>query len=264
MIASSVDFAVLDALAELVANRFGIELSAAQRQSFEARVAASCRASELPGLLARACRNEPQATRMLAELASTTYTDFFREQIAFEVLQAEVVPAMRREGPVRWWSAAASSGEEAWSMAIALTEADASLAARTTILATDINVVQLDAGERARYPAARVAALGERRARWFVEVPPSSVEVAPALRSRCIFRRLNLVEAPWPFQQQIDVVFLRNVLYYFSPETQVAVIERVHQVLSPRGWLFTSQTDPDVAADPRWERRAPGIYRRST
>jgi len=104
----------------------------------------------------------------------------------------------------------------------------------------------------------------ERRARWFIEVPPTSVEIAPMLRSRCIFRRLNLVEFPWPFQQQIDVVFLRNVLYYFSPETQLAVIEHVHAVLSPRGWLVTSQTDPEVGADPRWERRAPGIYRRST
>ena len=258
---------VLVALEAWVRASFGITYTPDQRGLFAARIAGCCRdhGGDPMQLLAQVTSGDRAATRRLAEAVSTNHTLFFREDEVFDYLRAEIVPSLP-PGPLRFWSAAASSGDEAYSLAITMLEQlGASASARVRILGTDLSERQVRAAEQAVYPVVQLQRLtAARRARWFRPAGLGQFTLVPEVRALCTFRRMNLTERPWPFEQRFHVTFLRNVLYYFAPPTRRAVVEACFDAAEPGGWLVTSVTEPMLDLVTRWTQVRPGVFRRGS
>jgi len=217
----------LDELRVWVRHQFGMSYGSDQTLVFVDRIQAVCRDTRLTpeALLVRLGCGDAAVTRRLAEAVSTNHTFFFREPEVFDHLARHIFPKLPA-GPLRVWSAAASSGDEAYSLAItAHEELGPDAFERVRVLGTDISERQVRQAESGIYPAYQIGDPGPTRARWFEAAGPGKIVVAPSLRRMCTFRRLNLMHRPLPFSQRFHVVFLRNVLYYFDPPVRRALLE---------------------------------------
>lgn len=190
--------------------------------------------------------------RELVNCITTNLTSFYREAHHFEFLRREVAAlsrslAARRPKRLRLWSAGCSTGEEPYSIAIALHEALGSLEGwDVKILATDIDTAVLEAAELGVYSVEGLAPLGaDARRRFFspAREQPGHVVVSPELKSLVRFGRLNLVQEPWPMRTPFDFVFCRNVTIYFDRPTQRTVYERLSQALCADGYLFAGHSE---------------------
>jgi chemotaxis protein methyltransferase CheR len=179
----------------------------------------------------------------LAELVALLVvqkTAFFRDRRQYELLNQRVLPTLASRGRrVHLWSAGCATGEEAYSLAISLrlegfSELDAG------ILATDIARHSLDRAAGARYDAERLEALTPDERRYFHRRPDGAWDAAQALRQMIQFRVHNLLSLPFPTPETggWDVIFCRNVLIYFDRDTVREIIQRMHSVLVPGGFLF--------------------------
>jgi len=180
---------------------------------------------------------------------TTNLTSFFRESHHFAVLE-EFLHSCVGKSPPRIWCAAASTGEEAYSIAITMTEA-AGTASPGSLLATDIDTKVLATAARATYAleAARVCGATRLR-RFFLRGAGNNegrVRVRPELVKLIRFAPLNLLDEHWPlvheFCSQLDVVFCRNVMIYFDRKTQKEILDRIVEVLRPGGLLFVGHSE---------------------
>jgi chemotaxis protein methyltransferase CheR len=184
--------------------------------------------------------------RMIRAL-TTNVTRFFREPHHFDHLRDTVLPpllkAAERGGRVRIWSAACSSGQEPYSLALTvlrLLPNAASLDVR--ILATDIDTTVLEQAKAGRYSAEALSAVpGDLRTRHF-EKSQGEWEASDALRRMITFRPLNLIGA-WPMRGTFDVIMCRNVVIYFAEDTQVEIWNRFAPLLTPGGYLYIGHSE---------------------
>jgi len=171
---------------------------------------------------------------------TTNYSYFFRDGIHFDVLDQYLRERGGSEPYLRLWSAASSTGEEAFSMAITLANHQGTLPSDRRILATDISTKVLSLAENATYPieavVRHVAAHDQKR--YFEPCEDrSKVRVKEDLQRLVDFRQLNL-QSDYPFKKEIDVIFLRNVMIYFGPQEKAEVIDKMYKHLKPGGLLF--------------------------
>jgi chemotaxis protein methyltransferase CheR len=206
-------------------------------------------------------RPEPEVQRRIVDALTTNETSFFRDGEPFAAMTTMVLPELLgRRGLARHlkvWSAACSSGQEPYTLAMQLND---NMPAGWTydILGTDISTEMLARAEAGEYtqlevnrglPAASLVRHFERvGTHW---------KVSGQLRRNVTFRRLNLA-APLPPLPQFDVIFLRNVLIYFDVETKRAVLQRVSALLKPDGWLFLGSAETTIGIDDRFERVVTG------
>lgn len=201
--------------------------------------------------------------QIAVDLLTTNETYFFREGRHFELLEQFAKARTRREGPLRVWSAACSSGEEPYSIAMLL----ASLPELPgfTILASDLSTRVLETARRGLYPMSRINLIPEALKRRFCLRGQKEYEgmllVAPALRTHVTFRQLNLNE-PLPAVGQFDCIFLRNVMIYFNVETKRAVIERIAATLRPGGLLFIGLSESLNGVSNQLQVVEPAVYRK--
>ncbi len=243
----------------------GIAFADEQSGMFEVRLDSLCRELKVPieQIQTGVEQGDHALTLRLAETVSTNYTFFFREPEMFDYLRERVFPSLRKGATVRIWSAASSSGEEAYSLAILAQECLGPDAARVRILGTDISERQLKLAERGVYRREQLGPIsGSRLARWFLPAEGGQLRVRDELRGMCMFRRLNLLRRPWPFEQKFQIIFLRNVLYYFEPATRRDVLEACYDAVEPNGHLITSLTEPMGEFATRWHSLGPAIFRR--
>ena len=260
------DDEALASLERWVGQSFGLRHAGQQQQQlFAVRVAALVRDLGVPTatILARVLSGDRTTIMRLAEAVSTNHTLFFREDEIFDYVAGEILPRLPA-GPVRVWSAATSSGDEAYSLAIAILEAWGPAAAnRVRVLGTDLSERQIRAAEAGVYPQAQLQRLSlERRRRWFRPAGLGQFAVGPEPRALCTFRRFNLTQDAWPFAQRFHLVFLRNVLYYFEPPVRRQVVEACFDAAEPGAWLVTSLTEPMFDLTTRWTQVRPAVYRR--
>jgi chemotaxis protein methyltransferase CheR len=172
---------------------------------------------------------------------TTNLTAFFREPHHFDAL-ADLARAPA-SAPLRVWSCACSTGEEAYSTAIVLREAGRA----AEILATDVDTEALAAARRGVYQAEALAPLGEERLRrHFLKGTGDNAghaRVRPELRAMARFAQRNLLAADWPAQGRFDAVFCRNVMIYFDRPTQLRLLDRIAAVLAPGGLLFLGHSE---------------------
>lgn len=189
----------------------------------------------------------------LVDVVTTNKTDFFREPEHFSFLAEQAAPALMRIGagltrPLRAWSAACSTGQEPFTMAMVLAEVAAQHRGyRFTIRASDICSEVLATALRAIYPAEQADPIPmELRRRYLLrgrDARDSMVRVAPELRSKVSFRHLNLIEGAYPWDEPMDLIFCRNVLIYFDRPTQFQVLDFLCRNIIPGGWLFLGHSE---------------------
>lgn len=184
---------------------------------------------------------EAAERRLVVDLLTTNETFFFREPQHFEVLGDW---AARRRRPLRLWSAAASSGQEAFSMAMTLAERGA---ADWSILATDLSLRVLEKARRAIYPMEQAAHLPrgwlERHCQRGIGESAGNFRIGAHLRERVAFAELNLARELPADVGPFEVIFLRNVLIYFGAEEKRGMLARLLQRLVTGGLLFIGHAE---------------------
>jgi chemotaxis protein methyltransferase CheR len=230
----------------LALNLAGIELLERHRELLDRR----CQRLGIPletvdELLNGAEQGQTSATQQLFCLLTTKFTGFFRHPRQFEVAAEHALRAARQHGVARLWSAAAATGEEPWSLAMALIEAFQSDDPPVNILATDLDSTALAVAQRGEYGGMTLRSLDlARRERFFLKTNTArNWLIASALRRLVEFRRLNLADVFWPVTGPFDVIFCRNVLMYFEAAYRYAVLERVASLLAPDGLLLIDPTE---------------------
>ncbi len=255
----------VEPLREWVRTRFGMSFSADKTGLFLQRLRDFLAAQHVSAaeLLARLKAGDRELTLRLAEVMSTNYTFFFREAESFDFIARTVFPAFSRSG-ARIWCAAASSGDEPYSLAMLANEVLGPDARRTVkILGTDISERQLKLAEQGIYPAQQLGQLdAARRQRWMRAIGLGQFEIASELKQMCTFRRLNLTQAEWPFEQKFDLILVRNILYYFEPPLRAQILEKCFDVAEPGAWLVTSLTEPLLEVKTRWTSMGSAIFRK--
>ena len=268
-------------LSEAIRAECGIVFPAAKRAMLETRLRRRVSALALPSLSAycrylRGPRERSIEKQHLIDAVTTHKTDFFREPGHFEYLVREAAPEMERlcgagfARPLRVWSAACSTGEEPYTLAMALDEYGRSLSPRAfryQIEASDIAVSSIETARAAIYPEASVAPVPEPlRKRYLLRSRSEGrplVRVVPELRERVAFRRLNLMDADYGFQRPMDVVFCRNVMIYFQRAVQQRTIEKIAATLRPGGYLMMGHSESLHGLDLPLVQAAPTVYRRN-
>ena len=176
---------------------------------------------------------------------TTNYSYFFRDGIHFQVLKQYLQERGSSEPYLRLWSAASSSGEEAFSMAITLANLQTPLPSDRKILATDISTKVLSMAEKAVYPLEAVLRhVSPQDQRMYFEPceDPGRVRIKDNLQKLVDFRQLNL-QGDYPFKKEMDVIFLRTVMIYFGPQEKAEVIEKMYRHLKPGGLLMVGLSE---------------------
>ncbi len=194
----------------------------------------------LDALLGGAEHGDAEARRRLIALLTTGFTGFFRHPWHFDMAAEHALWAAHRRGRARLWSAAAATGEEPYSLAMALIEVFGRDDPPAAILATDIDSRALQAARAGEYPDAALAALDAgRRERFFSESAASGRRrIADAPRRLVEFREVSLAGPVWAVEGPFDVVLCRNVLMYLEESLRRTALERVASLLVPDGLLL--------------------------
>jgi chemotaxis protein methyltransferase CheR len=177
---------------------------------------------------------------------TTNLTSFFREPHHFPLLTEHVVK-QKGQRPVSLWCSAASTGEEPYSMAMAIADAFGSFTPPVSIIATDLDTTVLAKAEAGVYPAERVEKLDAGMVkRFFLKgtgAQAGFVRVRPELRAMITFRQLNLLSDKWPIRGPLDAIFCRNVMIYFDKATQLKILQKFAPLLHPEGLLFAGHSE---------------------
>jgi chemotaxis protein methyltransferase CheR len=265
---SDADF---EQIRELVRHHTGIALAVSKRELVYSRLVRRLRRLRLPGFgeyIALLERGEASELEEFANAITTNLTSFFREPHHFEFLSETVFPELEKRNAasrrLRIWSAGCSTGEEPYSIAIALQEANARFRGwDVRILATDLDSEVLRTAVAGDYRDERLEKMpAARRKRWFSEHRPGHFLVSDELKSMIAFRQLNLL-AEWPFRGCFDAILCRNVVIYFDKATQRALFERIAARQRAGNHLFIGHSESLFNVCDRYELIGKTIYRRS-
>jgi len=210
---------------------------------------------ELVSLLKR--RKDPLLERSIAEAMTINETSFFRDSRPFELLRTELLPKLiesrKHQRGLRFWSAACSTGQEGYSLGMLMTEHFPMLAHWSIrIEGTDISAEVVARAQAGAYH--RIEMNRGLPARFIVRYFENGGEdwvVKPEIKRMCNFRQANLCGPQLPFgraDDRFDVIFLRNVMLYFSQETRKTLLANIHRLLAPDGVLFLGSSEQP--ADP--------------
>jgi chemotaxis protein methyltransferase CheR len=209
--------------------------------------------------------------RELINSITTNKTNFFRESHHFDFLREHVLAPLARSAAqggqrrLRIWSAACSTGEEPYSLAMTVASTLSPLAEwDVRILASDIDTEVLARAERGVYPRESAEEIPlEHRRRWCL-LQGDELEVDPALRQLVTFREINFVREPWPIRVRFDVIFCRNVMIYFDRDKQTRIYTRFHELLRPNGFLVAGHSENLMFMAPLFEPLGNTVYKRRT
>jgi chemotaxis protein methyltransferase CheR len=260
-------------LRQLVREHTGIALSDAKRQLVYGRLARRLRALKLDSFgayIELIEDRDPVELEEFVNAVTTNLTSFFREPHHFDYLAREALPALvaRAAGSnrLRIWCCAASTGEEPYSIAMVLREAENSLRGwDVKLLATDLDSNVLATGAAGVYAAERFQGMDPKRvARFFDKgggAHAGKLRAREELRHLITFRQLNLMQ-DWPLRGPFDAIFCRNVIIYFDKATQRTLFERMAMLQRPGDLLFLGHSESLYRVSERYELIGRTIYRR--
>jgi len=249
---------------QLVKERSGIHLADHKRDMVSSRLFRRARALKLGGIDAyvELLKDADEAElKQFENVITTNVTAFFRHEHQFEFLARTALPAARRvheqDKRIRIWSAACSSGPEPYSISIVVNEAIPSLASwDVKILATDLDSDILARARSGIYNDEQIRGVSKARAqKWFRK---HSGEDGPAFRvdsavhGLVTFKQLNLI-GEWPMKGPFDVVFCRNVVIYFTLDTQRVLYDRIANLMRDGAYLFVGQSESLHAVSDRFK-----------
>lgn len=263
MILTSAQF---DRTRSLALRLTGIELSERHREVLARRIRrlGILDAAGFDALSQSAEAGDAAATRKFVGLLTTNFSGFFRHPRHFELAAEHALWAVHRRGSARLWSAAAATGEEPYSLAMALIEVFQRKDPPVTILATDIDEDALAIAQRGEYPEPALSAVSaDHRTRYFSPATRAGHwMINQSVRDRVEFRGLNLTDLVWPIAGPFDVVVCRNVLMYLETNHRYAVLERLASVLAPDGVLMLDPAEHLGKAAHVFARGDHGVYAR--
>ncbi len=195
------------------------------------------------------------------DIITTNETYFFRDPVHFNFLRDSVLPGLARQEKVRLWSAACSTGEEVYTLAMVLADKHRG---HWEIHASDINQSVLEKAHRAIYLDQRTENIPldyrRRFCRKGIGAYENHLRIEPSLRSRVKFQRLALHES-LPEIGAFDVIFLRNVMIYFDLDVRTDVVARICKLLKPEAYLFVGLSESLRDLEHGLQQIQPGIYR---
>ncbi|MGR8930022.1 MAG: CheR family methyltransferase [Gammaproteobacteria bacterium] len=209
-------------------------------------------------------RKYPNEFQTLVNILTTNETYFFREPKHFQYFSDEILSGWRNHEPFKVWSAACSTGEEAYSLAMVMAE---NLGMHSwEVLGSDLSTRVLDHARRAVYLLDRLEHMDGRFLEKYclkgVRSQEGFFKVDARIRNRVCFDHINL-KAPLPSNRgKFDVIFLRNVLIYFDRPTKTQVVERLLNVLKPGGHFFVSHSESLHSVTDKLKMIKPSIYRK--
>jgi chemotaxis protein methyltransferase CheR len=203
----------------------------------------------------------------LIDSLTTNHTSFFREPAHFDFLRNSFLPAWVGKGNLNIWSAACSTGEEPYSIAMCLSEGMGPEAlSKVHILATDISTRVLSTAGLGIYPAERFAGVSKAQLRTYwlrgERDYAGSYRAKKQLRALVEFERTNLLE-PNAQTRRFSLIFCRNVMIYFDKRTQQTVINRLVGSLEPGGYLFTGHAESLSGIEHGLRYVQPAVYRKT-
>lgn len=257
--------ATFEFVRDLVRRDSAIVLAPGKEYLVEARlipIARSAGEASVDSLVHRLrATTDAQLRRQVVEALTTNETSWYRDQDPFLALPDIFAAVAKRpgfDGTIKVWSAACSSGQEAYTIAMQHADFAATRPSRLQILATDLSQQMVDRVKAGRYsqlemnrglPAAKlVKHFGRQGPEW---------QIDPTLRALVTARTMNLA-VPFPAIGPFDIVFLRNVLIYFDVPTKQEILRRVRAVMRPESYLFLGSAEVTLGVDQGWQRHAIG------
>ncbi len=201
-------------------------------------------------------RKSPALERAVAEAMTINETSFFRDNRPFELLRTELLPKLMEARSatrcLRFWSAACSTGQEAYSIAMLLCEHLGTLADwNIHIEGTDIALEVIHRAQAGRYHRIEInRGLSARFVMRYFDRLGEDWVVKKEIIAMCNFRQANLCVSPLPFPatEPFDIILLRNVMLYFSKETRLGLLNNIHRLLAPDGVLFLGSSEQPADA----------------
>jgi chemotaxis protein methyltransferase CheR len=254
----------LDFLRKIVETDSAIVLDNTKEYLLESRLIPIAKSVGLPGITDLVSKlklgTDKELRRLVIEAMTTNETSFFRDGEPFEVLQEEILPelieAKRNRKELRIWCGAASTGQEPYSLCMLLKDKFPELATwRIDFLATDLNIEVLEQAKKGLYNALEIRrGLTQDYVNKFFSSQGNLWQISPDIRGMISFQPLNLIHT-WSLVGPFDLIFLRNVLIYFSIDTKKEILAKVRKILQPGGYLFLGAAESTLGIDPNFERR---------
>ncbi|MGA2185524.1 MAG: protein-glutamate O-methyltransferase CheR [Bryobacteraceae bacterium] len=266
---SSRDFQHLSAL---VKERFGLVLDHNKEQMVTARLSKRLRELHYTSFTDyyRHVTSDASggALKDMVDALTTKFTSFFREPEHFALLRDRILAEHSQCDPLRVWSAACSTGEEPYSIAITLLEALDNAPGRSIeVVASDISARALKRASAGLYQAEQVATVPKALARKYFLKGEGQwsgwYRVKPAVRELIEFRQINLMD-PLPAQFPFSVIFCRNVMIYFDRLGQESVVNRLAPHLEPNGYLFIGHAEGLAGVEHPLRYIQPAVYKRGS
>ena len=263
---TAIDQPTFDYVRQLVQDRSAIALEASKGYLVESRLLPLARehGQSLREFIDR-LRDRPygEIHAQVVEAMTTNETSFFRDVHPFEALRKDLLPPLiaRRADrkTLRIWSAACSSGQEPYSISMLLLEHFPQLAGwNVQIFASDLSQQMIERARAGSYSQLEVdrGLTASHLLRYFRR-SGSAWEATEQVKQRVRYLQVNLID-PWPTLPTMDVIFLRNVLIYFTPESKRAILAKVQRLLAPDGSLLLGAAETTLGLDERWERVSHG------
>ncbi len=263
-------------ISEFITSQYGIKLPDFKKTMVEGRLQKRLRktgiktfAAYIDFVFSKAGKDEMLE---MIDAISTNKTDFFRESSHFDFLTGILLPQFISENPrekLKIWSAAASSGEEIYTIAMVLEEFNVHLdrsRINYSILGTDISIEKLKTAVTAIYPEDRIRDIPIMiRDKYLMKSKDPRKKVVrfiPAIRSKVEFQRLNLIENKYKVADDYDIIFCRNVLIYFDKNLQERVINRLCEKLRPGGYFFLGHSESIIGKNVPLRQIEPTVYQK--
>jgi chemotaxis protein methyltransferase CheR len=266
-----IDDRTFRAFARMIYDKCGIVITEKKRALLQARLSKRMRKVGISTFkeYLKVVENDQQGTELveLLDAISTNVTHFFREVRHFEFLHQEL-ERLERKGQSRFriWCAAASTGEEPYSLAITMQEA-LHYSGDAKILATDISTDVLRKAKSGRYLDEKVKTVPPAQLhRYFTKSKEGTktwYQAIPALQSMIRFGRLNLIHVPYSLRGPLDFIFCRNVMIYFDNPVRQRIIAEFMRLLKPGGYLVVGHAESLTATlTDQVIGVSPAVYRR--
>lgn len=237
----------------------GINLTDSKKNLLKARIAKRLRVTKKTSITdyIRMIESDPDEFKHFIDGITTNHTYFFRENKHCEFILRTIPPSR----PLKIWSAASSSGEEAYSIAIQLLENGFNF----RIFASDISAAMLDTAQAGVYPIERAKSIPLALLRKYfqkgVNASSDKIKIKESVKTHVTFGKYNLVSGSPP-SSEYDIIFCRNVMIYFDLPTKQKVVDDMYKALKPGGYFIFGQSESIVGITSPFKTISPSIYQK--
>lgn len=256
-----------DAIRKLLLAKTGINLSDSKPQMVYSRLSRRLQALRLTSFqeYIQWLQQHPEEHEEFVNALTTNLTAFFREAHHFDVLADHALKVFNQRKQLRCWCAAASTGEEPYSIAMTLADAAKGFNGSIEIIASDIDSRVLSQAQAGVYDIARIKNVPDVYLKKFFlkgrGIHSGKVKVTDTLKNMVDFRQINLLDSRWSIKPPFDIIFCRNVMIYFDKKTQLEILQKMISLLAPDGLYIAGHSESFLHASHLVTLAGKSIYR---